>query len=198
MIKAKILEIASGILVNIFCRGRLHLFASLSKNSYSGAPTLFQPLHCEGAGRINFGAGVKIGVSPSPYLHSTYAYLDARREGTLIEIGDGTWINNNFCAIADHTKIIIGKGCFIGANVTIFDSDFHGLRTDERTLSKPEWASPVVIGDNVFIGFDVKILKGVTIGDGAAIGNGSIVTRDVPPAMIAAGVPAKVIKHANA
>ncbi|BBA91567.1 DapH/DapD/GlmU-related protein [Thermosynechococcus vestitus] len=74
------------------------------------------------------------------------------------------------------------------------DSDFHGLAIAERSISRPEWAAPVVVGDNVFIGANVRILKGVRIGAGAVIGNSSVVVSDIPPAVVAAGVPAKIIR----
>jgi maltose O-acetyltransferase len=138
--------------------------------------------------------GVSIGVFPSPFFFSTYAYLEARQTSASISIGAGTWINNNFCAIAEHTSITIGKNCRIGANVEILDSDFHGIRIDERGLSSAEWARPVRVGDNVFIGSNVKIMKGVSIGSGSVIANGSVVSRDIPAGVVAGGNPVKVIK----
>lgn len=142
---------------------------------------------------IAFGEKVAIGVFPSPHYLSIYAYLEARDESASIEIGNGTWINNGFCAIAEFSSIAIGKNCLIGASVEILDSDFHGLSMDQRRMSKPEWARPVTISDEVFIGSNVKIMKGVTIGYGSVIANGSIVVSDVAAGVIAGGVPAKKI-----
>ena len=173
---------------------RIVLFRALSTNRVVGAPRRSQPLHATGLGLISFGKDVCIGFSPSPAFFSTYAYIEARNPEASIAIGDGTTINNNFCAIAEHTRIAIGSDCLIGTNVEIYDSDFHGLAVAERHTSRPERASPVIIGDHVFIGSNVKILKGVTIGDGAVIGHGSLVTTDVAGGMIAAGVPARLIK----
>jgi len=133
-------------------------------------------------------------VFPSPLFFSTYAYLEARNVTATISIGSGTWINNNFCAVADHSSIVIGSRCRIGPNVEILDSDFHGLRVEDRGLSRAEWAKAVSIGDDVFIGSNAKILKGVTIGSGSIIASGSIVTKDVPAGVIAGGNPARVIK----
>jgi maltose O-acetyltransferase len=147
-----------------------------------------------GSGIIEFGNSVKIGVFPSPQFFSTYAYLEARKPSARITIGAETWINNNFTAIAEHTSITIGRNCLIGANVEILDSDFHGLRIQERMLSKPEWAKPVSIGNNVFIGSNVKIMKGVSIGDGCVVANGTIVFKDVPPSTVIGGSPTAVLK----
>jgi len=77
----------------------------------------------------------------------------------------------------------------IGPYVTIADSDFHDLH--QRGVRPPSAA--VTIGDHVWIGGKASILKGVTIGRGAVVGIGSVVTRDVPPFAIVAGVPARVI-----
>jgi maltose O-acetyltransferase len=147
-----------------------------------------------GSGAFNFAQNVKIGVFPSPLFFSTYAYIEARHPGAQISIGENTWINNNFCAVAEHSSITIGKNCLIGFNVQMYDSDFHGLKVADRMRSLPEWTKPVQIGSDVFIGSNVKILKGVTVGDGAVIANGALVLCDVAAGSIVAGVPAKFVR----
>ena len=159
-----------------------------------GKPTRNQPLLIAGAGRIEISPGVSIGYFPSQSFFSTYAHLEARNSGAIITIGSGTFINNNFCAIAEHTSITIGSNVLIGTNVEIIDSDFHGIAHSDRKLSKPEWAKPVTIEDDVFIGNNVRILKGTRIGAGSVIANGSIVTRNILAYSIAGGNPARVIK----
>ncbi len=154
-----------------------------------------QPLLLIGLGTIKFDGKVVIGYFPSPHFLSTYAHIEARRVGSVITIGDGTSINNNFCAIAEHTRIAIGKNCRIGANVEIIDSDFHGLSPNTRSQSLAEWARPVEIGDNVFIGSNVKVLKGVTVGNGAVIALGSVVTKNVESNSIVGGNPAVFIRR---
>ena len=147
-----------------------------------------------GAGSITFENNVRIGVFPSPLFFSTYGYIEARNQHARISIGENTFINNNFCAIAEHTNITIGKNCFIGVSVEILDSDFHGMRVADRGKSLAEWARPVLIGNNVFVGSHAKIMKGTTIGDGAVVANGALVVTDVPPNAIVGGVPARLIR----
>lgn len=182
------------VLARLVQMPRLLLYSLLSNNGFQGKPRLYQPLQAVGLGTISFESDVIIGVTPSPLFFTTYAYIEARRPSATVSIGQGTWINNNFSAIAEHTSIAIGKNCLIGTNVEILDSDFHGIRTSERMVSKPDWARPVSIGDDVFIGSNVKIMKGVSIGSGSVVANGSIVIKDIPPNVIAGGNPAKTLK----
>jgi len=184
----------AGLILKLFQTPRIVVFQILSRAEIRGKPILFQPLQAVGAGVIEFMGGVKIGYFPSPRFFSTYAYIEARTKCAKIVIGEGTFINNGFSAIAEHTSITIGRGVLIGVNVEIMDSDFHGLRVEDRGKSRPEWARPVVIEDDVFLGSNVRVLKGVTIGRGAVVANGSIVVSDVPPGVVAGGNPARSIK----
>ena len=97
------------------------------------------------------------------------------------------------CQIRCRNKITIGKNVAIAHNVSIMDSDFHRIHDESGRHINP--SRPVVIGDNVWIGRNSIILKGVTVGEGAVIAAGSVVTKDVPPHCIAAGVPARVIRR---
>lgn len=194
MIKTKIIPALLIRFLRLMQFHRICFYRLISRNSIIGNPKLNQPVHCVGKGRISINESVNIGIFPSPFFLSTFCYLEARHTSASISIGEKTWINNNFCAIADHTSITIGRECLIGTGVEIFDSDFHGLRVSDRHYSDPQWAKPVVIGDNVFIGSNVKILKGVTVGDGAIIAAGSIVVKDIESGFIGAGNPAKGIK----
>ena len=87
----------------------------------------------------------------------------------------------------------IGDNVFIGPNVSIYTA-CHPLEAEHRNTFD-EWTEPVTIGNNVWIGGSVTILPGVSIGDNAVIGAGSVVTRSVPPSVVAAGNPARVIKR---
>lgn len=108
--------------------------------------------------------------------------------GELI-IGPRTFVNYG-CSFAATERIQIGADCLFGPYVNITDNDFHDL-TDRRRLPKPR---PVLIGDHVWIGTRAIILPGVTIGDGAVIGAGSVVTKDVPPNGVVAGNPARLLR----
>ena len=99
-------------------------------------------------------------------------------------------------SLVAEQRIIIGDRVTVGANCIITDSDFHPLEAaHHRTISLDGATAPVIIEDGVFIGMHCLILKGVTLGAGSVIGAGSVVARDVPPGVIAAGNPARVIRE---
>lgn len=173
---------------------RILLYRFLSTGRIQGRPILNQPLQTMGLGVIEFFGRVELGVFPSPFFFSTYTYIEVRNINAKISIGDGTLINNNFTAIAEHSSITIGKRVLIGAGVEIFDSDFHGLSISDRGLSQPAWAKPVVIEDDVFLGSNVRVLKGVSIGKNSVIANSSVVVKSIPSGVIAGGNPARVIR----
>lgn len=183
------------LLIRVVQGVRVFWYSLLSTNRHLGRPARRQPMQTVGLGKIMFGSDVGIGVLTSPGFLGSYAYIEARNEAATISIGSGTWINNGFCCIAEHTEVTIGKNCLIGAYVEIFDSDFHGLKIHDRRVSKPEWASPVRLADNVFLGSHVRVLKGVSIGAGAVVANSSVVITDIPANVLAAGVPARVVRE---
>lgn len=110
-------------------------------------------------------------------------------QGGVLTLGS-SYINSN-CKIRCAKSIIIGDDCAISNNVTIMDSDFHILVKDGK--EQPRHGTGVSIGNHVWIGVGVTILKNVNIGDGAVIASGSLVTKDVPPRCLVGGVPAKVM-----
>lgn len=110
--------------------------------------------------------------------------------GKNIKIGKNVFINA-CCRFQDQGGIEIGDGSLIGHNTTIATLN-HDFNPDKRANLHP---SPVKIGKNVWIGSDCTILPGVEIGDGAVIGAGSIVTKNIPANSIAVGNPARVIKQ---
>lgn len=108
--------------------------------------------------------------------------------GSHLELGSG--YANNGLNLSCFERISIGRDVAIAEHVTIRDSDDHVLSGASRPTT-----APVTIGNHVWIGMNAIILKGVTIGDGAVIAAGSVVTRDIPPATLAAGVPARVVRR---
>lgn len=107
----------------------------------------------------------------------------------------GSGYMNHDCVIDCFDSICIGKNVVISERVVIRDSDNHdiygmeGNGKEDHTIT-----APINVEDNVWIGMNTIILKGVTIGEGAIIGAGSVVTRSIPAHCLAVGVPAKVIK----
>ncbi len=111
--------------------------------------------------------------------------------GCNIRIGNNFFANFNL-TILDEAPVTIGDNVFIGPNVGIYTA-CHPLDASERRTGA-EWAEPVTIGNDVWIGGGATILPGVTVGDGAVVGAGSVVTRDVLPRTVVAGNPARIIK----
>lgn len=159
-----------------------------------GSPKYNQPIQLLGEGKIVFGKNVNLGVNFSPNLYSGYGYINARNLHSIISIGNNVWINNNFIIASEGEGVEIGDRTLIGLNVEILDSDFHNLHPDKR-MNGVSKTSKVVISENVFLGNNVKILKGVTIGKNSVIANSSVVTKSIPENVIASGNPCKVIKQ---
>ncbi len=115
--------------------------------------------------------------------------------GAKLSLGSGYM--NHDCVIDCFSSITIGYGVVISERVVIRDSDNHAITSTEngelKSDEKPA-AAPIVIQDHVWLGMNVVVLKGVTIGEGAIVAAGSVVTKDVPSHCLVAGVPAKVVK----
>ena len=111
--------------------------------------------------------------------------------GCNILVGRRFFANFNF-TVLDEALVTIGDDCFIGPNVSIYTA-CHSTDPIERN-SRREWAKPVTIGDNVWIGGSVTILPGVTIGSNVTIGAGSVVVKDIPDGCVAVGNPCRVVK----
>lgn len=121
--------------------------------------------------------------------------LRTLRPGARITIGDDCGVSGGVICAA--ISVDLGRGCLVGANVTIADTDFHPLRPLGRRHNG-NWAEirskPVQIADNVFVGAGVVILKGVSVGADSVIGASSVVTQNIPAGVIAAGNPARSIR----
>lgn len=111
--------------------------------------------------------------------------------GKNITIEDNAYINFG-CIILDWAEISIGSHTLLGPNIGLYAAN-HSTDADER-INGGCYGKPIHIGRNVWLGGDVKVLGGVTIGDNTIIGAGSIVTKDIPSNVIAVGNPCKVIR----
>lgn len=133
-----------------------------------------------------------IDIGERVQLVSTLAPLELYAEaGAELRIGARSLVNFGTSIVALE-RITIGERSLIGTHCLITDTSFHDV-DPERRLEPPK-ASPITIGKNVWLGARVVVLPGVTIGDDCAIGVGSVVTSDIPPRSLAAGVPARVIR----
>lgn len=174
---------------------RLAWHTLLTRLTFPGARIVRRPLYLRGRQRIRIGRGFTSG----PGLR-----LDAFGSGNavLLSIGDDVQVNDAV-HIAAIGSVRIGDRVLIASRVFITDHNhgsYSGADQDSPlvppALRKLSFA-PVSIEDDVWIGENVAVLPGVTIGRGSIIGTGSIVTHGVPPYSIAVGSPARVIKHWN-
>lgn len=112
--------------------------------------------------------------------------------GYNIHIGENVLLNFD-CIILDYARVTIGNHVLCGPRAGLYTVN-HSLDPEARKAGVCT-AKPISIGDNVWLGGDVKIMGGVTIGENTVIGAGSVVTNDIPANVIAAGVPCKVIRQ---
>ena len=131
------------------------------------------------------------------------AAIDFERDGAEIVIGENTYVGASTLRCAG--RIEIGSNVEIAWNCSIVDHDWESLVWEQRHVdmrgwytAKKDWTHvpirPVRIADRALIGFNAVILKGVTVGEGAVVGVGSIVTKDVAPYTVVAGAPARVVR----
>ena len=112
--------------------------------------------------------------------------------GFNIEIGENFYANHNL-VILDGAKVTFGDNVFVAPDCGFYTAG-HPLDADRRNKGL-EYAKPITVGNNVWFGGGVKVMPGVTIGDGAVIVGGSVVTKDIPANMIAFGNPCKPIRE---
>lgn len=144
-----------------------------------------------GAGTLRVGEHATLGDLDAG-LPGVPIWLSVRYPGSRITISANSRLGNGVEVIALE-RIELGERCLIGAGTRIVDGDFHGVPTEERGCEGLKAA--VQIGDQVWIGMHAMVLKGVRIGGGAVIGAGSVVTREVPAGVVAAGNPARPVSR---
>jgi maltose O-acetyltransferase len=178
-----------------FQQPRLWKYRALSScRPEGGRPKIMQPVLFVGYGRIILGEGVQFGWVNSPNFYAGYCHVEVAAEAATIEIGDRTEFNNDLFIKCEGAGIKIGADGLFGADVEIFDSDFHDLHPERRTNGDQRML-PVEIGDNVYVGMGARILKGAKIGSDSVIGAGSVVTGTIPAGVVAAGNPCRVIRE---
>lgn len=145
---------------------------------------------------MSFGVNLQLRSSArsNPLGANHSVILCTWKAGARLIIGENFGMTGGSIIAAE--SIIIGNNVSVGANTTILDTDFHPLIPTERK-NHPQDAetAPIIIEDDVFIGMNCLILKGVIIEKGSVIGAGSVVTKSIPSGVIAAGNPAKVIRE---
>jgi acetyltransferase-like isoleucine patch superfamily enzyme len=150
--------------------------------------------------RIRRISGNRLRVGDGSIIHADITFEE---NGGDITIGNRTFVGRS--SLICYRSILIGDDVIMSWGITVVDHDSHSIEWEWRKDDVCEWAcdrknwdhvahAPVTIGDKAWIGFNVSILKGVTIGEGAVIGACSVVTRDVPAYSLAAGNPARVIR----
>jgi len=155
--------------------------------------------YCRIAPDVLIGANVKISAFVNLYGCSVG---DNTRLGAFVEIQKGAAIGKN-CKISSHTFICEGvtvqDNVFIGHNVTFINDKYpRATRADGSLQTEEDWSVvPTLVESGASIGSSVSVLCGVTIGTGAMVGAGSVVTKDIPPGEIWAGNPARFVRKAD-
>lgn len=147
--------------------------------------------YIHGHGRILLGNHVAFGGKP------IIIFGNRGETEPEISIGDNTFIGH-MVQFSCSKSIKIGRHCLLAEGVQLLDYDGHPLDAEQRRAGVPTPASqirPVVLGDDVWVGTRAAILKGVTVGDRSVIGAGAVVRQSVPPDVVVAGNPARIVKH---
>jgi acetyltransferase-like isoleucine patch superfamily enzyme len=153
---------------------------------------------CNGEGHVELGSEIAFGYALAPIVGDGRILLQARTAEATVSVGDRTEFSNNVAVVANQL-VRIGADCLIGDLVRVFDSDFHELDPElrlnrrQRTVSHA-LVSPTVIGDNVWLGSRVIVMRGASVGDHSVIAAGAVVSGEIPASVLAGGVPARVIR----
>jgi acetyltransferase-like isoleucine patch superfamily enzyme len=181
----------AGLLRVRYALDRLHLvgpamnarFHLRQANQCGQRVTLRGRPHVVNHGTMIFGDRVR--------LDSTIATLElVTLQGGRLEIGNNVFINFGSSLVAGNL-IRIGDHCLIGTHVMVMDTDFH--RVEDKSWDTS--GLPIILEDRVWLGNRSMVLKGVTVGHDAVVAAGAVVTKDVPPKTVVAGVPARVVRE---
>jgi maltose O-acetyltransferase len=158
-----------------------------------GKPNLYIPLLLKGDGKISFGNNVQNGVKAAHFYYSTYNYILAMYDNSEVVIGNNVVLANG-ASIQATSKITLEDNVMIGINCFLVDTDGHDLDPEKRMNGEVK-SAPITIKRNAIIYYNSVVFKGVTIGENSVIGACSVVTKDIPANVFAAGCPAKVIRN---
>lgn len=174
---------------SLYRRVRDRAFSLAMRSSFESLgprSRLSLPIQLEGARRIAIGNHVYLGPG---------CWLLTHEPGGRLEIGDGTSIAG-YCVLSAATSVRIGRKVLFARNVYIADHR-HGFERGEVPVIEQEIADlrPVVVEDGAWLGQNVVILPGVTVGRGAVVGANSVVRDDIPPRCVAVGAPASIVRR---
>jgi acetyltransferase-like isoleucine patch superfamily enzyme len=149
------------------------------------------PLSVGLRGRVVVERAGEIRLGERIFIRATVAPVELiAKPGGRLAIGDGTFINYG-ASLTAYESVTVGRDCHIGHYAFICDNDEHDI-LNKHALPQ---SCPVVIEDGAWLGTRVTVLKGVRIGRDSVIGAGSVVTHDIPPRCVAAGIPARVLRQ---
>jgi len=141
----------------------------------------------QGPGRVVLGDNIKA------WCHAEKNVLITYTPDSRITVGSGTRLNG--AGIMAYTQIDIGPRCILGSTI-VFDSDFHPLDPAHRhDLDAPVSCAPIRIAENVWLGGQSAVLKGVTVGENSVVAFRAVASSDVPPNVVVAGNPARIVKR---
>ena len=147
----------------------------------------------KGQARVEIGDNLsinnKFSENPAGVLHKTAFWAE---NDSILRIGNDVGISGSI--IHAFCSVTIGDRCLLGANSAIYTSDFHSIYPEDRRNCTGTKSAPIVLENDVWVGANAIILKGVVVGEGSVIAAGSIVTKSVPAGVVVGGNPARVIK----
>lgn len=157
-------------------------------------------------GRVRFGKGfvcnhrfvvagpgrVLIGDGVNAWAHRETTRLLTTSRDAVIRVGDNVRLNGATLLAAERVEV--GADCILGSAV-VFDSDYHSVRRDRRTNpAAPVRRAPVAVARNVWLAGQCAVMPGVSVGEDSVVAFRAVVTRDVPPGVVVAGNPARVVR----
>lgn len=166
----------------------------LTKAFFPGARLVRRPVFIRGRRHAIFGQGLTTGYG------CRFDLGGSKHDGTLLTVGRDCYLGDNVHIVASE-RVEIGDNCLMASHVFISDVShgrYQGMaqsRPDSNPNLRPLHSRPVTIGDNVWIGENVCVLPGVSIGNGCIVNANAVVTKSVPVGCIVAGLPARVIKR---